>query len=847
MRRTMGVLLAWIVGCVLFTCQVWAEPLAGFDPAGSGSGYPASANGRLTERPALEAHRLEGELKLDGCLDDPAWREADAATGFTQFSPDRKGEPCEDAVVKVLYDEDAVYFGVACYRLKGEPIISCLSRRDRITSSDRIRIYIDPYHDLTNGYHFRVNPDGVKEDYYNYGDLYHDISWDCVWDAETSRDPYGWYAEIRLPFSSIRYRSAESMTWGFNVFQYVQSRGQQTAWSNWDRDQSGFMSRSGTLTGIRGIRPPRQVELLPFVVGSVTDPSVAGEAEHREGYGNFGLDLKYGVTPDLTLNAAFQPDFGQVEIDPALLNLSPYEQLYEEKRPFFVEGNQYFCHPDFTLFYSRRIGLASENSRIRFASKLVGKTTGGITIASLLAATDETESGKAHNPFRGGADRTYYANTRLGREFHGGNHSVNLQGTAVCREAGRDAYAGAVDFKLQFKDRAYAVNGSAVGSLIADPSDARGKQYGSGARLDVEKVIGTWRGRVVGRLEQDRLDLNDLGYVRDPNHLAYQTVLEHWYDADGEQGALTLGNTVLSLYQSWYYADRKVADPADPGRVLWAYGPGHPRYLEASLSGYWETRGCWSFWYGFDHMPRWTSTRETRSFMGQAGPLLTMPANYSTWAGVHSDSRKSFNWELDVSGNWDEDGGDGWSASYYLNWIQSGRLNHSIGLSQSTEHNMAQSIGNTANPGGGIGGVSYVFAELQRRTWNLELRSSLVFTRDQTLELYLQPYLTSGTYTQARELLTPDSRDLRPYTAEGFDVRDRDFTFASFNLNMVYRWEYHPGSTFYLVWTHGRQSYDYRGNPARAGDFDAGFSAEPLFAEEPENQILAKLSYYWAS
>jgi len=383
---TLGLACALALGFVFASA---AAALDGFDPHGTGAGYPACANGRVTEPPSLAAQRIaSGAIRIDGRLTENDWIVAPAATGFTQFEPDRRGEPCAETVFKVLYDDDALYFGVACYRNEGEPVTSCLSRRDNITASDLLRIYISPYHDMVTGYHFRINPDGVMEDYYNYGDLYHDISWDTVWEADTYIDGEGWYAELRIPFSSIRYRPGETMTWGCNVFQHVYARGQRTAWSNWDRDQNGFMSRSGTITGLHGIRPARQLEITPYVVSGLTDPSLPGRhgfsGEQRSHKGNFGADLKYGITPDLTLNATFQPDFGQIESDPALLNLSPYETFYDEKRPFFIEGAQFFEAPDNVVFYSRRIGTGSPNSRIRFASKVTGKMAGKVSTAMLL-------------------------------------------------------------------------------------------------------------------------------------------------------------------------------------------------------------------------------------------------------------------------------------------------------------------------------------------------------------------------------------------------------------------------------------------------------------------------------
>jgi hypothetical protein len=818
----------------------------GFDPGGTGAGYPERANGERTEQPSLEACRLEGAFKLDGRLDDPAWKQAEAATGFRQFSPDREAPAGEPTVVKVLYDDDAIYFGVACYRTNGHPIASCLSRRDRITASDRIRIYVDPYHDLRSGYHFRVNPDGVMEDYYNFDDLYHDISWDCVWQAKTSRDDGGWYAEVRVPFSSIRYRAADSMTWGFNVFNYIQSRGEQTGWSVWDRDLSGFMSRSGTLTGIRGVRPPRQLELAPYAVGRLTDPSAPRDLDETDRYGNFGLDLKYGVTANLTLNATFQPDFGQVEADPAVLNLSPYETFYEEKRPFFIEGNHYFEHPDFALFYSRRIGTGSENSRIRFASKLVGRTAGGISMAWLVAATDEAMDGRAHNPLQSGTDEATYVVGRMGKEFDGGNHRVNLHTTAVQRPQGRDGYVAATDFELQFKDRAYVIDGSAVGSLV-DPTEGPGdEEYGAGARFEMKKVIGTWRGRLVGRLEHDKLDLNDLGYIRDPDQVAMQAVLEHYYNPDNETSFFSQGQTSVSFYRNWFYADRRVPDPEDPTQDLWAYGKGHSRYTQSYISGYWQARSCWAMWYELEHAPEWTSSRETRSYHGVAGPLMTMPATRSGYVGFNTDSRR--NLILEGNLNFEHTSGPDRTINTSLSatWIQSSRVQHGFSLGYSQTHSNAQWVGNFGNPGGGIGGVSYVFGEMKERVWDLTLRSSLVFTRDQTLELYAQPFLAVGDYTDARELVKPDTRDLAPFTAEGFAIRDNDFSFGAVNLNLVYRWEYRPGSTLYLVWTHSRSRYDFRGDPSLGPEFDNGFGTDPMFRNEPENRFLVKLSYWWA-
>jgi Domain of unknown function (DUF5916)/Carbohydrate family 9 binding domain-like len=842
-----------------------AFALEGFDPAGTGPGYPVSAKGSNGEMPSLPAYRItNGGIEIDGHLDETSWRQAPAATGFTQFAPERGGTPGEETVFKVAYDDDAIYFAVACLRTNGSPITSCLSRRDQITSSDMIRVYLSPYHDLTTGYHFRINPHGVKEDYYNYGDLYHDRSWDAVWEGDTSQDENGWYAEIRIPFSSIRYRESESMTWGFNVFQYIRSLDQRTAWSNWERDQSGFMSRSGTITGINDIRPPRQLEVTPYVVARATDPADpnAGsfDGEDWDQFGNFGADIKYGVTSDLTLSATVQPDFGQVEADPSLLNLSPFETYYSEKRPFFVEGAQFFWAPDNTIFYSRRIGTGSQNSRIRAAAKLTGKVAGDVSTAILFAATDETGNGQAHNFLKGGDQKTYYGIGRFGTQFHNDQHSFNIMGTAVVRDqdsfdyATRNGYTGGTDFELNFLDRMYQATGSFVGSIVdrkaapvpdsIDPDPT----YGTGTRFEFEKRSGDWRWALTTRTQSDKLDINDLGYISNPDHYAAQAWVTRVFNGDGETDWFTAGNVHFRAYKSWIWADARVADPNDSSSDLWSYDSGHTLLNNYVVDGYVELRSRWGGYYGLNYNPGCTDLYGTRwaPDYSHRGPLMSSPDNYSGYLGIFTDGRKDLSYELFTEHSGDEEGTWRNEVQLECNWVMNSNVNFDLELSYTWAHNDAQWVGNFENPGGGIGDVSYTFAELKQRTWDLTMRSSFLFDRDKSLELYLQPFLTVGDYNNLRELATPDSYDLRPYGA--YDPRNRDFSIGAVNMNLVYRWEYRPGSTVFLVWQHARNSRDqryYYGDPDDPQNrFTNNFSMDPLMDNEAENTFLLKISYW---
>lgn len=850
---TLALLLTTVVGT-----STAAANFAGFDPDGNGSLYPAESNGRKSTPPCAYAFALDGAgIQLDGRLDEPAWSQARAATGFFVWDPDRGAVPSEDTVFKVLYDEDAIYFGIACFEKDPSRITSNLSRRDKLDNSDLVSIYIDPYRDKTTGYNFRVNPLGVQMDAYMFNDGDRDDDWDAVWEAETYRDQGGWYAEIRIPFSSIRYRPSQNMTWGLQVYRFMQGRGEDTSWVTWDRDTRGFVSRFGTLRGIENVHPPRQLELLPYFVQRSTDPAVTGSADKVDNFENVGADVKYGVTADLTLNATLQPDFGQVEADPAELNLSPFETFFDEKRPFFIEGARFFEHPDFNLFYSRRIGTGNENSRIRFAGKLTGKTAGDISVAALLATTDVTGDGMAHNPFKAGTRKAHYFVGRFGKEFHDGAHRVNLMQTATVKTADRDvygdrasreAYTSGFDFDLNFHNRDYNVHGSVVGSIIdpekstADPALDAAKRYGTGGELDLRRLGGTLQGGVYGRWESARLDLNDVGFLSAPDEMDAGLWASYQYNPDGKSTLFNRGNLNYNYWSHWLYAGRTGRD-ADTGDVVWSYRPGHRERSGTNVNGWFQFRNYWEGYFGVEYYPEGTQRYETRG-----GPLISEPATYGGWLGSSTDSRKHLTlfWE----GNYYADTSHNLSTNLTLgtHWNQSSAVNHDLSAHyryRLDDTQYLETVNLSERPGGmGIGGLSYVFGKIHQRTLDLTLRTNLLFTRNQSLELYLQPFITVGDYTDAVELGRADSYDLIPYREPGYRVSDQDFSYASFNLNAVYRWEYRPGSTLYLVWTHSRSEYDQRSLTSDPRAFDNSIDAGRLFGNEPENTLLFKISYW---
>jgi len=865
-RRGRTLVAAAVLASALAPSAPARAGFAGFEPRGFPPERPNGSGPGAESTPGLRASRIDGgHVTLDGRLDEPVWRDAEAGHGFLRWQPDRGLWPSEETIFKVAYDDQALYFGVACLERDVSNVASCLSRRDDIRDSDLVSIYVDPYHDKNTGYNFRVNPLGVQEDAYLYDDGDDDKDWDAVWGAETSTDDDGWYAEIRIPFSSVRYRSAESMTWGLQVYRYMHQRGEDTAWVIWDPEASGFVSRFGEVTGLEDVRSPRQVELLPYAAASGTNPSADPPDDGTETFENFGLDLKYGMTADLTLNATIQPDFGQVEADPTVVNRSPFETFFEEKRPFFVEGARFFDHRDFDLFYSRRIGLENEESRIRVAGKLTGKAGGNVSVAGLYAATDVTDPGQAHNILKNGRDLSHYAVGRIGKEFAEGRNRVHLMQTAVVRtrerleadddgRSFRNGYTSGADFDFNSPDRRYSARGSFVGSIVephpvvGDPTVDHAPRYGTGGNLSLAKNGGRLRAKISGRWEHDQLDLNDAGFLGSPDEMRTSGWLSWRYLQPQESPSLNQADLDLNVHQSWLYAGR--AAFASDGQSLWSYGPGRRQDAGGDINGYAQLRNYWGGWFGIAY-----DAERTDRFITRGGPLMRRPEQLGGWVGVHSDERRSFKWELQYEYYADRAGGSYMEINPTVDWSAKTWMRHSLELQVKWLEERAEFLKNVhhGDESLGIGGTSSVFGDLSEQRIELELRSNFLFSRNQSLELWFAPFLGKGDFTTARYLRTPDSYDLVRYPEAGLSgpgfpdddlkVDDFDDVTAAVNLNLVYRWEYRPGSTLFLVWTHGRFQGESR---AENPDLDHRLSPGNLFTNEPENTILAKVTYWFA-
>src|SRR5438067_6123772 len=369
--------------------------------AGAGGPGPSSGAKRAS------AVRATSPVAIDGRDDDEVWRTAPAITQFREFQPKEDGDPRFPTEAKVAYDDRNIYVFIRAFDPHPDSILKLLARRDVRAATDQLKIMIDSYHDRRSGYEFAVNPAGVKRDYAMYNDSQEDDAWDAVWDAATQVDSLGWTAEFRIPLSQLRYVPRGTNTFGFGIWRDIQRYTERESWPLYRNSQAGISSQLGELTGLERLPSPRRPEIAPYVVTKSVSVVSAGAFDRSQKVTG-GADLKYGLTPSLTLDATVNPDFGQVEADPAVLNLSVFETFFKERRPFFVQGAGIFrfdvncsavndCSTGEGLFYSRRIGRAPQldygdpnpptATTIDGAAKLTGRLPGGQTVGVLDAVT----------------------------------------------------------------------------------------------------------------------------------------------------------------------------------------------------------------------------------------------------------------------------------------------------------------------------------------------------------------------------------------------------------------------------------------------------------------------------
>ena len=804
---------------------------------------------------------------LDGRDAEAIWGATPVIDQFLEAKPSEGASPKFRTVARVAYDESNLYVFVRSFDPHPDSIASHLARRDEETPSDLITLMLDPYHDRRTGYEFTVNPAGVKADYAIYNDGDEDVAWDAVWDVATQIDSLGWTAEYRIPLSQLNYSSKSGGKFGVLFWRVIQRHTATVTWPLYRTSRSGLSSQFGELTGLEGLGRPGRAEVTPYVVAK-SEPDLASPDFEQQQDLTLGGDVKYRIASNVLLNATLNPDFGQVEADPSELNLSAFETFFEERRPFFVEGKGLFtfrvncvvvvdCDTGEGLFYSRRIGRSPQltdvygdetsptSTRILGAGKVTGRLPGGFSLGFVDAVTDRVA---------GPGDVTLEPTTNYGvirgnQDFRGGEGSLGFIFTGVNRsldaasasQLHRSAYTGGVDARWRFNGR-YEASGSFDLSRVAGDSAAlaltqkdpvhlyqrpddnlefdstRTSLSGTNQELRFAKVAGKrLRFETAYQRRTPGFEINDIGFLRQADQQMWTSWANlAWYEPNKIYQQLRWN---FNNWQHWS-----------------AEGLPTERAFNSNVHVQFNSR--WWLHLG-GTLGQLGSTYCDRCARG--GPAVRQDPYIAPWIVIEGDNRRTLMPIL--SANYFR--GDGGRSEQVvlepeLQLKVSTRFTTSLAATYDRNRDDRQYFDTFTDP---AGGQHYTFAHLEQKTLSLTWRLGYTFTPTTTLQIYASPFVSKGTYSNVREIADARAGDYsaryRPYGDPAITDNPGGFNFQEFRSNVVFRWEYRPGSTLFLVWSQGRAAESQvEGTQSFRGDLN------DLFSQRANNTFLVKVSYW---
>ncbi len=845
---------------------------------------------------SYEATRTELVPRIDGILNDSCWNEGIWASNFVQQQP-YEGQPATfPSELKILYNSNFLFVAIRCYDGEPEKIRRIFGSRDAFTG-DVTGIAIDSYDDNKTAFEFNLTAAGQKIDLKHKGNFEFDLNWNAVWDGKTALGDSAWTAEFQIPFSQLRYANKEEQVWGMHVWRWLDRKSEESQWKLIPINAPAMVYLFGDLVGIQNIRSSRQVEIIPYALLKY-EPQLSGDrnpyGKTKELFPNLGFDAKIGLSSNFTLDATINPDFGQVEADPSILNLTAFETFFEEKRPFFLEGNEIF---DFSLdqdriYHSRRIGqapgfipeidgdyymYAPEKTTILGAAKITGKTSKGLSVGILESVTSG-ENATIYFPGNEHHDSlihpyTNFVVARLMQEKNSANTIVGGIFTAshklftddrILSLSNKDAYSGGFDFEQNFSDKIYFISGKILMSYLSGTSEAiqniqestvhlyqRPDAYhlsgrndtsltsltGTGGQLLGGKKGGKWRFEEKLKWRSPGFELNDVGYLRQADIIGQTTELEFIENNPQKYSR----NYSISLFQS----------------TSASFG-GELEYAAAGIDMENQFHNLWGIQFNWNAIFPSFETRELRG-----GPALWMNARHEFASHINSNQSKDLSFSGGVHYNpvQHEDSRNIF-AHIQLNWHPISRIRLSPYVLYSNninEYQYIQTIDTTVE-------VNYLMGRLEQQTLELTFRAELFFTPEISLQYYGSPYYSSGHYAtfyfvninQAdsrnnEERFTEVPEDQTFYNTETNDVRvlesisrnsytfdNPDFSFAQFRSNLVFRWEYKLGSVLYLVWSHNKTFNEKNPLP------DLSDSISNLGKVKGTHIFLIKLNYWFS-
>ncbi len=829
--------------------------------------------------------------EIDGWLNEEAWNAVPWEGDFQMHEPYDDRRPTQETRFKVMYDKDHIYVGIRAFDTAPDSIVSRLTRRDEI-DGDMVAFIFDSYHDLQTGFVFFISVAGSKADFYMTDDGGgEDPTWDAIWWAKTQIDDRGWTAEVKIPFTQLRFDKSSGGIWGFQVAREIFRNSETDFWQPMSREAPGFVHLMGELDGLSHIDPKKQAEIAPYVVAGSEwfekEPENPYKADGFKRYLNAGVDAKIRFANNFTLDLTVNPDFGQVEADPSQVNLTAFETFFEEKRPFFIEGKNIFdynlgMHGPNNLFYSRRIGRRPQHypdmdegeytnipqaTKILGAAKITGKTKHGLSVGIM-----ESLSAKETAVIKNGEERSetvepltnYFAGT-VSKEFNKGNTILGAMVTSVNRFSDeeqldflhRSALSGGIDFQQFFADRSYSISVSAYGSQVSGSEEAlvrtqrspvhyfqrpdadhlkldstRTSLSGFGANVSFAKTSGRFNFGGFATFNGPGLELNDMGFLTNTDEILQ--VLWAGYSFNEPFGIIRRARLNVNQYN------------------LFDFGGVH--HLSGfNVGGYSQFMNLWSASFHWD-----TDTDMIRNTFLRGGPSMKLPGTSSASLSVASNSRKKLSFEVD---GFMSKGREQSSSRYGIDFELSYKPISNLSMGLYPEFSVQQSQLQYVSHQQPESVDRYIFGSIDRKTFSMSLRLDLILTPELTIQYWGQPFIASGDYSDFKYITDPHAEsftdrfhtyaageisyntDLGDYqvTEAGsglnYGFGNPDFSVKEFLSNLVFRWEYRPGSFLYLVWSQTRSGYDPWGHFSFGDDFMDMWDAHPT------NVVMLKLSY----
>ncbi len=826
--------------------------------------------------------------KIDGILNDSCWQTGEWSGDFTQLLPNEGAKPSQETLLKILYDDKNLYVAIQALDTEPDKIHRKAGRRDEL-DGDMMGVTFDSYHDHRTGFEFTVTAAGQKVDLILFNPMAWDVNWNAVWYVKVGHNDKGWVAEYQIPLSQLRYSNKDEQIWGLHCWRWINRIQEENDWEVQSMAGPGMLYAFGELHGIKGLKKSRRFELVPYALGKLEtfekEPGNPFADKGKAWGGALGFDAKIGISSNFTMDVSVNPDFGQVESDPSVMNLTAFETFFEEKRPFFLEGVNIFKYEfdEDNLFYSRRIGQAPshiptiasneymkipDNTSILSAIKLSGKTSKGLSVGILQSLTAnefaeiKSETGERKETAE---PMSSYFVARVEKDYKQGNTTVGGIVTSTNRFIkddylnfmNRNAYTGGLDVLHQWEDKKYYVQAKVIGSYIDGKEDAMTnlqlssaryyqrpdathiefdntltKLSGTGGKIKIGKGSGLWRYSTDMSWHSPGLDLNDIGYMQMADLVKQTNNIS--YFVNKPVSIFRTYSVGLEEYNNWDFG----------GNYLFS---GVGLDLSAAFKNQWGISNSFTVE---------TPSLDTRILRG--GDAMKLPSKWTEVFSMFSDNTKKvyFNLQAIVSASS--------NSSYKFYEISPGitvrpvnSLRFAVNANYSENFDKLQYIDkkdfNNDN--------RYLLGKINQQTIGLTFRVDYYITPELSIQYYGSPYISIGKYQEIKYVTNPkaDEYDNRfsiynnPVLMDNvyqldenndqvtdYTLDNPDFDFSQFRSNLVARWEYRPGSTFYLVWSLDKTYYT---NP---GAYSLSNASSQLKSIHPRNVFLIKFNYWFS-